>query len=116
MSTKSSRHATRKAPAATRRQLRLQITVVIEPDGDSFHAYCPAFKGLHVDGANEKEALRNAAQAIGVYVNSLVSHGEPLPVGPDCSVEEEQVQVVPPGAFLRYLELQWPSLSMSGSS
>jgi hypothetical protein len=45
-----------------------------------------------------------------------VSHGEPLPVGPDCSVEEEQVQVVPPGAFLRYLELQWPSLSMSGSS
>jgi hypothetical protein len=38
-----------------------------------------------------------------------------LPIGPDCNVEEE-VPVVPPGAFLRYLELQWPSLSMSGSS
>jgi predicted RNase H-like HicB family nuclease len=112
-SARSSRRASRKP---TKRKLRLQITLIIEPDGDSFHAYCPAFKGLHVDGANEKEAIRNAAHAIGVYVNSLVSHGEPLPIGPDCSVEEEQVQVVPPGAFLRYLELQWPSLSMCGSS
>jgi predicted RNase H-like HicB family nuclease len=110
MSTKSSRHARKTA----QRKLRLQISVVIEPDGDSFHTYCPAFKGLHVDGADEKEAIRNAADAIGVYVNSLVSHGEPLPVGPDCSVEE--VPVVPRGAFLRHLELQWPSLSMCGSS
>jgi len=113
VSTKSSRHATRKA--APKRKLRLQFTVIIEPDGDCFHAYCPAFKGLHVDGADEKEAIRNAADAVSVYVNSLVSHGEALPIGPDCNVEEE-VPVVPPGAFLRYLELQWPSLSMSGSS
>jgi len=111
MTARSSRHPSRKP---TKRKLRLQITLIIEPDGDSFHAYCPAFKGLHVDGADEKEAIRNAANAIGVYVNSLVSHGEPLPVGPDCSVEE--VPAVPPGAFLRYLELQWPSLSMCGSS
>jgi predicted RNase H-like HicB family nuclease len=112
MSTKSSRHAPRRA--AVKRKLRLQITLIVEPDGESFHAYCPAFKGLHVDGADEKEAIRNAADAIGVYVNSLVSHGEPLPVGPECSVEE--VPGGPRRAFLRYLELQWPSLSMCGSS
>jgi predicted RNase H-like HicB family nuclease len=111
MTARSSRRPSRKP---TKRKLRLQITLIIEPDGDSFHAYCPAFKGLHVDGADEKEAIRNAAQAIGVYVNSLVSHGEPLPVGPDCSIEE--IPTVPRGAFLRYLELQWPSLSMCGSS
>jgi predicted RNase H-like HicB family nuclease len=112
VSTKSSRHGRK----AAKRKLRLQITLILEPDGDCFHAYCPAFKGLHVDGASEKEAIRNAAHAVGVYVNSLVSNGEPLPIGSDCSVQEEQIQVVPPGAFLRYLELQWPSLSMSGSS
>jgi predicted RNase H-like HicB family nuclease len=105
------------APRAAEQILRLQFTVIIEKDGHAFHAFCPALKGLHVDGENEKEALRNAAEAVHVYVKSLVSHGEPLPIGPHCRVEEEeQIPVVPPGALLRYLEIQWPSLSMSGIS
>lgn len=100
------------------KRITLKFTVVIEPEDDgSFHAFCPAFPGLHVDGASEQEALRNAGNAAIVYVKSVVSNGEPLPLGPDCKVlEEEQIPVVPPGAFLRYLELQWPSLSMSGIS
>ena len=109
----SSRQTARSAAEQT---LRLQFTVILEKDGNSFHAFCPAFKGLHFDGKSEKEALRNAADAVHVYVKSLVSHGEPLPVGPHCSVEEEQIPIVPPGALLRYLEIQWPSLSMSGIS
>ena len=113
VSDRSSRQGSRKAAEQT---LRLQFTVILEKDGDSFHAFCPAFKGLHVDGKNEKEALRNAAEAVHVYVKSLVSHGEPLPVGPHCSVEEEQIPTVPPGALRRYLEIQWPSLSTSGIS
>jgi predicted RNase H-like HicB family nuclease len=92
------------------------FTVIVEPDEGSFHAYCPAFKGLHVDGKDEEETLRNAVEAAGVYIRSLIAHGEPLPIGPNCTVEEEQIPVVPPGAFLRYLELQWPSLSTSGIS
>jgi predicted RNase H-like HicB family nuclease len=79
--------------------------------------FCPAFKGLHADGATEKEAVRNAANAAVVYIESLISHGEPLPLGPYCSVhEEEQIPAVPRWALLHYLELQWPSLSMSGIS
>ncbi len=85
----SSRQTARSAAEQT---LRLQFTVILEKDGNSFHAFCPAFKGLHVDGKSE------------------------LPVGPHCSVEEEQIPIVPPGALLRYLEIQWPSLSMSGIS
>jgi predicted RNase H-like HicB family nuclease len=77
VSDRSSRPASRKAAEQT---LRLQFTVILERDGNSFHAFCPAFKGLHVDGKHEKEALRNAAEAVHVYVKSLVSHGEPLPV------------------------------------
>jgi predicted RNase H-like HicB family nuclease len=99
------------------KNLTLKLSVILEPDGDGFHAYCPAFKGLHVDGDTEKEALRNAGNAALVYLKSLAAHQEPLPIGPDCIVhEEEQIPVVPPGALLRYLELQWPSLRMSGIS
>jgi predicted RNase H-like HicB family nuclease len=97
--------------------LRLRFTVVVEPDGDCFHAYCPAFKGLHVDGKTEGQALKNAMKAALVYVNSLAAHGEPLPIGTDLTLDrEEQIPEVPPGAFLRHLELQWPSPRTSGIS
>ena len=97
--------------------LLLKLTVIIEKDGDSWHAFCPAFKGLHVDGDTEEKALQHAIEAAKVYINSLVTHGEPLPVGPDCSVDEgEQIPTVPPGALLRHVELQWPSHSRYGIS
>jgi predicted RNase H-like HicB family nuclease len=111
----AAKRAVRK-PAKTVR-LRLKFTVIVEPDNGSFHAFCPAFKGLHVDGKTENEALRNATKAARVYVDSLAAHGEPLPIGPDCTLDrEEQIPTVPPGAFLRHLELQWPSHSTSGIS
>ena len=97
--------------------LRLSLTVVVEKDGDSYHAYVPAFKGLHVDGETESKALENAKEAAKVYLHSLVMHGDPLPIGPDCSVfREEKIPPIPAGAILRHLELQWPSLRMSGIS
>lgn len=97
--------------------LRLTLTVIIEKDGDSYHAFCPAFKGLHVDGSTEKEALKNACLAVKVYLKSLATHGDPLPIGPHCSLERgEQIPTVPPGAMLHHLELKWPSLSMCGAS
>lgn|SRR5208283_1032029 len=105
--------ATKAAPK--QQKIRLSFTVIVERDGEhSFHAYCPAFKGLHVDGRTENDAVLNAAKAASVYINSLVANGEPLPIGPHCTKEEEQIPPVPPGALLRYLELQWPSQEMSG--
>jgi predicted RNase H-like HicB family nuclease len=97
--------------------LRLSITLVLERDGESYHAYVPAFKGLHVDGDTEAEAMSNAQEAIKVYLHSLVMHGEALPIGPDGSIlREEKITPIPAGAMLHHLELQWPSLSMSGIS
>jgi predicted RNase H-like HicB family nuclease len=97
--------------------LRLSITLVVERDGDSYHAYVPALKGLHVDGDTESEALKNAQEAIKVYLHSLVMHGDSLPIGPDGSIlREEKTPHLPAGAMLRHLELQWPSLKMSGIS
>jgi len=67
---------------------KITVTVVIEPDDEGFHGYAPALKGLHVDGKTEEETLRNAREAIGVYLDSIASHGEPLPIGPDLTVKD----------------------------
>lgn len=95
--------------------LTLKITVVIEPDGSAFHAYCPGLEGIHVDGNTEEETLRQATDAVLLYLESLAHHGDPLPVGPHCILErEEEPFQVPIGALLRHLELKWPSPRMSG--
>ncbi len=93
-------------------RLQLQIAVGVEKDGDSFHAFCPALKGLHVDGATEMEALDFVKEAISVYLDSLALHGDPLPVGPFLKVEEK----VPPDASMRNLTISWPSLATCGVS
>lgn len=97
--------------------LRLSITVVIEKDQDRYYAYVPAFKGLHVDGESEPDAMANVKHAIKVYLRSLAMHNDPIPIGPDCAIlREERIPPIPAGAMLRHLELQWPSLRMSGIS
>ena len=44
--------------------MRIKVSVVVEPDGEGFHAYCPAFKGLHIDGATEQEAVERTCKAL----------------------------------------------------
>lgn len=63
------------------RELTLRIRFVVERDDGSFHAFCPDFPGLHVDGRTVGEALENAKQAAGLYLASLLKHNEPIPVG-----------------------------------
>ncbi len=96
------------------RVAKVKVLVVIEADEPGFHAFCPAFKGLHVDGNTEQEALKNAKDAIICFLDSYGARGEPLPVGPDLSVEHYEQFEVPQGAFLHHLTLQWPTKSMSG--
>lgn len=97
-------------------RLALKFSVVIEPDEAGFHAYCPALKGLHVDGATESEAFNNAVAAAKVYLASLSAHGDPLPVGPNLEVRGEAVPPLAEGASLRSVTVEWPTLQMSGAS
>lgn len=88
-------------------RLRLEFTVIIEKDGESFHAFCPALMGLHVDGNTEQEALENAVTAADCFVSSLVRHCDPLPIGPRFTAERaESITTIPPGALLRHIEVQ----------
>ena len=71
-----------RSPDVSATRLILSVRVVVEKDSDGFHAFCPAFKGIHVNGVSEDEAVSNALHAAQLYVESLIRKREPLPVGP----------------------------------
>lgn len=56
-----------------------QYTIVIAPDEDEFHAFCPALKGCHTCGNTQAEALGHIQDAIVGYVASFEKHGDPVP-------------------------------------
>ncbi|MCK9194331.1 MAG: type II toxin-antitoxin system HicB family antitoxin [Nevskia sp.] len=63
------------------REIKVQIRVVVEPDEDGFHAYCPDLKGLHACGKTETDVKSNVDSAIQAYFESLLKHHHPIPVG-----------------------------------
>ena len=71
----------------------------MEPDGDRWHAYCPALvrQGAATWGLTRGEALKNIQEVVQMVVESLVEHGEALPAVPADQVQasgEPQVAVV----------------------
>lgn len=97
--------------------LKIKITVEVEKDGDSFYAYCPGLKGVHVDGATEEEAISNAVEAASLYVSSMMRHNDALPIGAGFSAEEKAVHSSSARRTLsRNLEMSWPSAQACGVS
>ena len=84
------------------------LAIVVEPDGDAFHAYCPALKGLHVEGRTEREALNRATLAAKAFLRSLVEHGESLP--------RARIPRLKSGTKVHQVTLEWPTLPTSGAS
>ncbi len=74
--------------------IEFQVDIVIEPDAGGFHAYCPALKGLPPCGETEQEALANAKDTAIAYLHSLLTHGDPIPVG--IIVEKEKAKRATP--------------------
>ncbi|WP_052391648.1 type II toxin-antitoxin system HicB family antitoxin [Paraburkholderia bannensis] len=62
-------------------KFKVKVRIEVEQDGDSYYAYCPDLKGVHVDGDTADQARSNAMLAVSAYVQSLVRHDEPIPVG-----------------------------------
>lgn len=73
--------------------LEFRVGVVVEPDGDGFHAFCPALKGLHVSGDTSEEALQNAGDAASVYLESSIKHKDPIPIGVSMEKQVEEIPV-----------------------
>ena len=58
--------------------------VVVEPDEDRWHAYCPALEsqGAATWGHTREEALRNIEEVVKMVVASLIEEGEAVPEEP----------------------------------
>ena len=73
--------------------------IVVEPDGDRWHAYCPALvrQGGATWGHTQQEDLKNIHDVVQIVVESLMEHGEALPAEPADQVHvsgKPQVAVV----------------------
>ena len=68
--------------------------VIVEPDEDRWHAFCPALegKGAASWGHTREEALKNIDEVIQLVVESMIEHGEQLPQE---TTEDVQVTVEP---------------------
>ena len=53
--------------------------VVIEGEDDSFSAYCPDLPGCVAAGETPDEVARLMREAIPLHIESLRSHGDPVP-------------------------------------
>lgn len=68
----------------------MRYRVLIEQDEDGmFVAEVPALPGCLTQGQTRSEALDNAREAVGAYLESLKKHGEPVPP----SIHEEVIEV-----------------------
>ena len=70
--------------------------VVVEPDEDRWHAYCPALvrQGGATWGYTKEEALKNIEEVVKMVVESLVEHGERVPEEPSDQVRVSQAPEV----------------------
>jgi predicted RNase H-like HicB family nuclease len=59
--------------------MNYDFTIVIEPDGDSFHAFVPALSGCHSFGDTLDEVRKNIAEAIELHVECMIEDGEDIP-------------------------------------
>ena len=56
-----------------------EFQVVIERDGDRYHAYCPILKGCHTWGHSREEAIQYIEEAVELYIANLIRAGDPIP-------------------------------------
>ena len=55
--------------------------VVVEPDEDRWHAYCPALKsqGATTWGYTQEEAFENIQEVVEMVIEEMIEDGEPIP-------------------------------------
>ena len=63
--------------------------VVVEPDEDRWHAYCPALEEYAAStwGYTEEEAFRNIEEVIQMTIEELIEDGKPIPELPKDDVQ-----------------------------
>ena len=80
------------ASVRPRERATYTFRVVVEPDADAWHAFCPALKayGAATWGATREEAVRHIGEVVGMIVAELRDDGEPVPADDARPVAEEE--------------------------
>lgn len=55
------------------------VEIVIEPDEDIYHAYCPVLSGCHSSGDTIAEAYKNIQEAVRLHLDVMIEDGEAIP-------------------------------------
>jgi predicted RNase H-like HicB family nuclease len=71
--------------------ITFHVTIVVEPDDPGYHAFCPALKGLHTGGDTPEEALEAALDGAALFLESMIRHGDPIPL--EVCVAREKAEV-----------------------
>jgi len=58
---------------------RYTVFFETQPDG-GYHASCPALPGCRSEGDTLEDATANIREAIEVYLESMIAHGETPPI------------------------------------
>ena len=56
-----------------------EFQVIVEKDGDRYHAYCPVLRGCHTWGHTRDEAIQYIEEAVELYIEDLIRAGDPVP-------------------------------------
>lgn len=67
------------AQAEKQEKIDHEFEVIIEKDGDRYHAYCPTLKGCHTWGHTREEATQYIKEAVELYIEDLIKAGDPIP-------------------------------------
>jgi len=56
----------------------LRVEVIIEPDEDVYHAYCPILRSCHSSGDTEAEAFNNIQEAVRLHLEVMIEDGKAI--------------------------------------
>ena len=94
--------------------MKTSVTVVIESDGEQFHAFCPALPGIHSNAPTVEEARDRTIPAIERYLDFLDEQGGPNPVWPGLETDAgEEIDHFLPNSTestIQSVEVPWPSV------
>lgn len=72
----------RKLRSEVQMSVSREIELVLEPQEEGgYHVYAPDLPGLHTQGSDVEDALRNAEEAVALYVEGLREDGQSLETG-----------------------------------
>lgn len=70
--------------------IRFKIQIVVEPDDDVFHGYCPDLPGVHVAGETVEDTFNLAKSATTEHLQVRLNKGWSIPIGVVDRIEQEK--------------------------